>query len=140
MKGRFIFYFCLVSLFYVAVCEMTEEKRKNLLNRFTKKIDLIKPNIFSPLNAVYNREDIVYDPEKIKTLIKSNGFPESYNFIEDKNPPVNIKDQKSCGACWAFATTTALAYRYYLHGINVDLSHKIYFHVMLKIVMKRDIF
>ena len=53
---------------------------------------------------------------------KSNGFPESYNFIEDKNPPVNIKDQKSCGACWAFATSTALSYRYFLHGINVDLS------------------
>ena len=121
MKSRFVFYFCLILLFHLVICEMTEEKRKNLLNRFTKKIDLLKSNIFSPLNAVYNREDINYDPEKIKTLIKSNGFPESYNFIEDKNPPVNIKDQKSCGACWAFATSTALSYRYFLHGINVDL-------------------
>ena len=101
---------------------MTEEKRNYLLNRYTKKIDPLKSKIFAPLNAVYNREDFTYDPDEIKALIESNGFPESYNFIEDKNPPVNIKDQKSCGACWAFATTTALSYRYYLKGVNVDLS------------------
>ena len=122
MKGRFIIIFCLISLFYASLCEMTEEKRNYLLNRYTKKIDPLKSKIFAPLNAVYNREDFTYDPDEIKALIESNGFPESYNFIEDKNPPVNIKDQKSCGACWAFATTTALSYRYYLKGVNVDLS------------------
>ena len=122
MKSRFSFSFCLLLLFHFSLSQMTEEKRKYLLNRFTKKIDILQSNIFSPLKAFYNREDIIYEPDKIKSLIKSNGFPESYNFIEDKNPPVNIKDQKGCGACWAFATSTALSYRYFLHGINVDLS------------------
>ena len=122
MKGRFTIIFYLISLFYVSLCGMTEEKRNYLLNRFTKKIDLFKSKSFAPLKAVYKRENITYEPDKIKALIKEYDFPDNYNFIEDKKPPINIKDQQDCNAGWAFATTTALSYRYYLKGVNVDLS------------------
>ena len=63
-----------------------------------------------------------YSPTKIKEIIDKYSFPESYNFIKDLNPPVHIKNQESCGCCWAFASSTALAYRYYKQGIDVNLS------------------
>lgn len=33
-----------------------------------------------------------------------------------------VKDEENCGSCWSFATTTALSYRFYKKGINVNLS------------------
>ena len=58
----------------------------------------------------------------MKKLIKDNGFPESYNFFKDTNTKPNIKNQGSCGSCWALASTSALSYRYMKLGINVDFS------------------
>ena len=55
-------------------------------------------------------------------MLNKYKFPSSYNFIDNVNPPVHIKNQESCGCCWAFAATTALAYRYFKKGVTVDLS------------------
>ena len=65
---------------------------------------------------------IKYDPDKIKEIIKKNNFPENYNFIEELKPPVHIKDETYSQSGWAFAITTALSYRFFKKGINVDLS------------------
>ena len=104
--------------------QLTEEERQNLLDKVFNKKN--KPElekwIFPAKANDEEGQSLNYDPEKIKQIINKYKFPESYNFIEAVNPPVNIKNQESCGCCWAFAATTALAYRYYKKGVTVDLS------------------
>ena len=103
---------------------LSEEKRQELLNKYTKKIS------FDELNKIQNsydhlntlKDSIDYNPAEIAKIISDYNFPESYNFIEDTNATIHIKDQAYCGCCWSHAATTALAYRYHKVGIEVDLS------------------
>jgi cathepsin B len=102
---------------------LTEEQRKAILKKVTKFVSFHDRN--QPLNQVYNRDDsykMTYEASKIKEIIDKYSFPETYNFIEAESPTVNIKDQANCGGCWAFASTTALAYRLKKKGVDVDLS------------------
>ena len=58
---------------------MTVEKREDLMSKYTKKIDILNYNAYlplKPLNSLYINEEITYDPNKIKQIIKENGFPE----------------------------------------------------------------
>jgi C1A family cysteine protease len=103
--------------------QLTEEEKEKLYKKVTKRIsfgEIRGKN--QPLNSVYRRDEISYEPSKIKEIIDKNKFPQSYNFIDEEKPDVHIKDQKSCGACWSFASTTALAYRFHKKGIKVNLS------------------
>ena len=127
MTKNFHYYILLLLLITFIHSQLTEQERKNLLKKLIKRNnpnDFEKWNLLAKSNS--NREEEEeeqnYDPEKIKEIIKKYNFPETYNFIEDLNPPVIIKNQKYCGCCWAFAASTALAYRYYKKGINIDLS------------------
>ena len=103
---------------------LTEEKRQDLLNKLTKKISLDElnkiENTFDYSNTL--KDPIDYNPTEIAKIISDYGFPESYNFIEETNATVHIKDQAYCGCCWSHAATTSLAYRYHKIGIEVDLS------------------
>ena len=123
MKRNLILRFLLLFLLSFIHSQMTEEKRQFLLKKVTKRIDSIKNiNKLFPLKNFYERETYSYDYNKIKKIIEENNFPDSYNYINEEKPTVHIKNQESCGSCWAFASSTALAYRFKKQGIDVDLS------------------
>ena len=123
MKKELKAFLLLQILMSVVQAQLTAEEREYLLKKYTKKIKKSDNNHFAPLNSFYyDSSEITYEPSKIKEVIKKYNFPENYNFIEDTKATIHIKDQKSCGSCWAFASTTALSYRYHKLGIEVDLS------------------
>ena len=98
---------------------LPEETRNLFIKKYAKEI--------SPLNIVeeyFEKEfdSISYDKAKIEELLEKYDFPKYYDFIEDTNATVHVKNQESCGCCWAMASTTTLAYRYHKLGIEVDLS------------------
>ena len=62
---------------------------------------------------------IKYDSQWITNFVEGL---DNYNFLERNNIIPIIKDQADCGACWSFAATTALSYRFHLIGIKVNLS------------------
>lgn len=125
MKNN-IFCIFLFLLIKHAILNLSKERRKELLNRYTREIRNLKEeesyNMIK-LQSNLKLNKMIYDIEKIKYLIKVNSFPESYNFIEEEKPEIFIKDQVYCGVCWAMATTTALGYRFHKKGIKgLDLS------------------
>ena len=105
---------------------LSKEKRKELLNKYTKEVrNLKEEELFNVINLNSNiyHNKIDYDFNEIQKIINKNSFPESYNFIEKEKATIYLKDQEGCGCCWAMATTTALSYRYHKFGIkNLDLS------------------
>ena len=118
-------YFIVLFLFLLASniqSQMTSKERDNLLNKYAKKIGKNFNTIFNRPKSFYHGNYFTYEPSKIKEIINKYKFPENYNFIEETNATVHIKDQAYCGACWAFSSTTALSYRYHKIGIEVNLS------------------
>jgi len=103
--------------------QLSEKERRILFEKLYKRNNLNQnPNVIYQDKAS-NYDSSKYDPIKIKEIIEKYNFPENYNFIEDVKPPVRIKNQKNCGCCWAFSSTTAFSYRYYKKtGIDIDLS------------------
>ena len=131
------FFECIFILLIIKINSiLPDEKREELLKKFAKKIFFGQNNninnnnnYYSELNEKLNDELYsqansvpIYEMEEIRNLIKKNGFPESYNFIKDTKVKPHIKHQGRCSSCWAIAATSALAYRYYKKGIDIDLS------------------
>ena len=122
MKKIFFAFYFFVLLFCDAISQITEEERKNLFNKFVKKIDVLNPKDFiRPLNDIIFKK-FSYDSNEIKKIISDHKFPENYNFFEDKKVQKHIKNQGSCGCGWAFASTSALGYRYSRDGEDINLS------------------
>ena len=124
---RFLILFVSLILLNTQVfSKMSSEKRQELLNKLTKKVSLENiddlKNIEKEFMSNPFKATIEYDPAKIEQIMSLYGFPESYNFLEETNATVRVKNQQSCGCCWSHAATSALAYRYHLKGVDVSLS------------------
>ena len=91
------------------------EKRQELLDKLTTKISItdIDQN-FDKFNdfGECSFKKISYDINEIKSLMKQYDLPESYNYFNDTGAEIIVKNQASCGCCWSFASTSALAYRF----------------------------
>ena len=94
------------------------------MSKLTQKISSENINILEDKFNSRISKDLKYDydPQKIENLLKQYGFKEEYNFLEDINATIRVKDQANCGCCWAHASTTALSYRYQKLGLDIDLS------------------
>lgn len=118
MKTYIIFIIDLIILGKVSL-EITKKKRDELLEKNIRKIS---SDDFDFESYFLGNINLKYDINKINNIIKDNGFPEEYNFFKDTGKTPNIKNQGNCGCCWAMASTTALSYRYYKIGIDVDFT------------------
>ena len=97
--------------------QMTDKERKLLYQRYVNKMS------FRQLFETINVTDLINPSQfKIRELIERYKFPPTYDFFKDENITAKVKNQEACGCCWAFATTTALSYRFQKSGIDVDLS------------------
>ena len=104
------------------------EKRQELLDKLTTKISFsdIGQNLDRFNYDKYLEGDsfhqMSYDINEIKTLMNQYGLPESYNYFDKTGAEKIVKNQESCGCCWSFSSTSALAYRFKKYGIDVSLS------------------
>lgn len=111
--------FFLILIFIEEVnLQLTREKREELMDMLVQKMDFVNLGLYDS----YIGDNIEYDIVEINNLIEKYGFPKEYNYFEDTGKTPIIKNQGSCGCCWAMASTTALSYRYYKIGIDVNLS------------------
>ena len=109
MLAIFIFFLSASKVFPI----IPENQKKELFLKYVKETH----------EEDYTFQDsIPYSKDKIKELFQKYNFPDSYSFFEDTFAHPKIKQQGYCGNCWAFASTTSLAYRYFKQAVGVDLS------------------
>ena len=112
-----------ITIITLVSCKFSEQEIENLRNKYFRKMNL---ETFETLKEKKQSKKlqagINYDPEKIKAIMDFLGVPENYTFFNETGAQKHVKDQKSCGCCWSHASTSALAYRYFLKNITVDLS------------------
>ena len=105
------------------------EKREELINSIAQKITLESKkencdflNIEDDLNEPDNFQQMSYNMTELLEIMEQYDIPEKYNIFEQGEVEKDVKDQESCGCCWSFSATSALAYRYNKLGYNLSLS------------------
>ena len=101
------------------------QKRKELLEKLAIKISPSDVDMISFKEDDYAKDSFTkmsYDVSEIKALITQYNLPEEYNYLTDVGATADIKNQQSCGCCWSFSATSALAYRYKKLGLDISLS------------------
>ena len=101
------------------------EQREELIFKLAEEIS--EENI----NYLYEEEDdlyaegkfqrMTYNVTEILALMEKYNLPQSYNIFEE-GIEKDVKNQGSCGCCWSFSSTSALAYRYNKLGQAISLS------------------
>ena len=96
MMIKTVFNYIILFLFISSIqSQLSDIERKNLLEKLFKRNNPDDKNYFlekDNSNIEEQEKERKYDPEIIKEIIKKYNFPEKYNFIEDINPPVRIKN------------------------------------------------
>ena len=102
---------------------LPDEKREELFTKYIKEVTTDFPDIsFDDIDLNLNLTKINYDFDTIQNVLDNYGFKYSYNFFEEITDAKYVLSQKRCGSCWAFASTTALSYRYHKIGKKIKLS------------------
>ena len=119
--------YCLIYLVFSLIIIkanllLKEEERQELLNKLAKKVSLDED--FSEYEDDFTDDfkKMKYNVSEIQALQQKYSLPENYNYFNDTGAKIIVKSQKSCGACWSFAASSALAYRYKKLGIDINLS------------------
>ena len=114
----------LIILVFKSNSLLPPEKREELMNKYTRKINLESfdpnKNYFNSNNALKDGFD--YDPQQISGNLEYYGFEKNFSFLEAHGITPNVKNQGKCGCCWSHSATTALAYRFKLKNLDIDLS------------------
>ena len=123
MKGMFS-YLILIILVFKSNSLLPPEKREELMNKYTRKITFESFNSNKDSFNSYNvlKDGFDYDPKQITAILELYGFHQNYSFLEEHKITANVKDQGGCGCCWSHSVTTALAYRFKLKNLDIDLS------------------
>ena len=125
---------CLIYLLFSIVIiqvhlNLRSEKRQELIDKLAEKISVT--NIDQDFTEYkddylygYSFQKMNYSVTDIQELQYQYDLPENFNFLTETGAKPDVKNQASCGCCWSFAASSALAYRYKKYGIDVSLSPK----------------
>ena len=104
---------------------LRDEQREELIAKLAKKVSAENNNYFYEDNDDLYEEgkfqQMTYNVEEILALMEQYNLPQNYNIFEE-GLEKDVKNQGSCGCCWSFSSTSALAYRYNKLGEKVSLS------------------